>query len=216
MTITAENSTIDLQNIVLGISELKTEIKVPWRKKSVKMSLSLMPLFWIIIGDAVDCSTKIGKPAANVLVWICLPVTSCSMWYGLMCWEQHINGTQGSHGPTQKGSVQKMEKYLFSIKCVQVWTNKIWISSNKSFQKCISPMMNKELVFHSVRRENYQWTVLKNQKPKLLNVIFVLVFTSMLSCVNTISISNNGLRTWISLERAEVNLYLNDSKVAEL
>jgi len=33
MTITAENSSADLQNTVLGISELKkTEIKVPWRK----------------------------------------------------------------------------------------------------------------------------------------------------------------------------------------
>lgn len=74
--------------------------------------------------------------------------------------------------------------------------------------------MTKELVFHYF--QNYQWTVMKNQKPKLLKVIFGLVFARMLSCANTISISNNGLRTWISLERAEINLYLNDSKVAEL
>lgn len=173
-----------------------------------------MLLCWIIIGDALDCNTEIGKLAVNVLVWICLPVISCSMWYGLMCREQHIKRTQGSCKPTQKGRMQKVEKYLLSIKCVQVWTNKIWILKNRSFQKCISPIMTKELVFHYF--QNYQWTVMKNQKPKLLKVIFGLVFARMLSCANTISISNNGLRTWISLERAEINLYLNDSKVAEL
>lgn len=41
-----------------------------------------------------------------------------------------------------------MEKYLFSIKCLQVWTNKIGMLSDKSFQ---SPTVTMELVFHSGR-----------------------------------------------------------------
>lgn len=54
----------------------------------------------------MDCSTKIGNLSADVLVWICLLVVSCSRR------TQHIKRTQGPCKPIQK-HVEDREVVVF-------------------------------------------------------------------------------------------------------
>ena len=113
----ADNSNRALQNLILVrknvVNFKKTEVKVPWRRKSGKISVSPMLPCWSKIRDAADCSTKIGKLAADVLTWIYLSVTSCSMR------TQHIKRSHSSCKPTQNHAVDG-ELLVFYKMCMSL------------------------------------------------------------------------------------------------